>query len=129
MKITRLKIGSCTAMMILIMLAFCSLMAIAGGPQLINTDRDIYNYGEKIRVNYYHAPGYSRDWICIVPAGAPDTDAGDYRYIPRRGHGVLTFGSKRPGNYEARAYYRYSAGRYVVTARCGFKILDRRGNW
>jgi hypothetical protein len=128
MKTTRRITGSITAM-ILIILAFCSLTAIAGGPQLINTDKDIYYYGEKIRVIYYHAPGYSRDWICIVPAGAPDTDAGDYRYIPRRGHGVLTFGTKRPGLYEARAYYRYSAGRYVVTARYGFKILDRRGNW
>ena len=128
MKTTRRITGSITAM-ILIILAFCSLMVIAGGPPLINTDKDIYYYGEKIRVNYYHAPGYSRDWICIVPAGAPDTDAGDYRYIPRRGHGVLTFGSKRPGNYEARAYYSYSMGRYVVTARYGFKILDRRGNW
>jgi hypothetical protein len=27
--------------MILIILAFCSLMAIAGGPPLINTDKDI----------------------------------------------------------------------------------------
>ena len=71
--------------------------SIAGGSPLIKTDKDIYNYGEKIRVNFYNAPGYSRDWICIVPAGAPDTDAGDYRYIPRRGHGVLTFRARRPG--------------------------------
>jgi len=128
MKTTRRKTGSITAM-ILIILAFCSLMAIAGGSPLIKTDKDIYNYGEKIRVYFYNAPGYSRDWICIVPAGAPDTDAGDYRYIPMRGRGVLTFKSRRPGRYEARAYYSYSAGRYVVTARYGFKILNRRGNW
>ncbi|MGA3280695.1 MAG: hypothetical protein ABSD50_06905 [Smithella sp.] len=128
MKTTRRKTGSITAM-ILIILAFCSLMAVAGGPPLIRTDKDVYNYGENIRVNFYNAPGYSRDWICIVPAGAPDTDAGDYRYIPRRGHGVLTFRARRPGRYEARAYYSYSIGRYVVTARYGFKILDRKGNW
>ena len=128
MKTTRPKTGSITAM-ILIILAFCSLTAIAGGSPLIKTDKDVYNYGEKIRVNYYNAPGYSRDWICIVPAGARDTYAGDYRYIPRRGHGVLTFRARRPGLYEARAYYSYSIGRYVVTARYGFKILDRRGNW
>ena len=61
------KLGSITSMIILIILAFCYQTAIARGNPLIATDRNTYNYGEKIRVYYYHAPGYSRDWICIVP--------------------------------------------------------------
>ena len=48
----------------------------------IQTDKDIYNYGEEIRVHFYNAPGYASDWICIVPSGSGDTEAGDYKYIP-----------------------------------------------
>lgn len=98
---------------------------IAGGKPLIETDRDIYNDGDEIRVHFYNAPGYSRDWICIVPAGSQNTEVGDYQYIPRAERGILTFESPRPGRYEARAYYNYSPGRYVVSARHGFTVQNR----
>ena len=110
-------------MIILIILAFCYQTAIARGNPLIATDRNIYNYGEKIRVYYYHAPGYSRDWICIVPEGSLDTEAGNYQYIPRGGRGVLIFRSPRPGRYEARAYYSYNPREYAVTARYRFTVV------
>jgi len=92
--------------------------------QIISTDKDTYNYGDRIRVHYFNAPGHSRDWICIVPVGSRNTDAGDYQYIPRRGHGELVFASPRPGSYEARAFYRYSPGRYRITARYKFTVVD-----
>ena len=117
-----IKIGSITSMIILIILAFCCQTSIAWGKPLIVTDRNIYYYGEKIRVYYYNAPGYSRDWICIVPAGSLDTEAGDYQYIPRRGRSVLIFKSPGPGRYEARAYYSYSPARYTVSARYDFTV-------
>ena len=97
---------------------------VAGGNPFIETDKNIYNYGEQISVHFYRAPGFSRDWICIVPEGSLDTEAGDYQYIPGRGRGVLIFKSPGPGRYEARAYYRYSPGRYVVTARYRFTVVD-----
>jgi len=48
------KIGSITSMIILIMLAFCCQTAIAQGRPLplIETDKNIYNYGEQIRVHF-----------------------------------------------------------------------------
>ncbi|MCX5849241.1 MAG: zinc ribbon domain-containing protein [Deltaproteobacteria bacterium] len=96
---------------------------VAEGRPFIETDRDVYNYGEKIIVNYYNAPGYARDWICIVPAGSRNTAAGNYHYIPRGGRGVLIFKSpRRPGRYEARAYYSYSPFQYIVSARYGFTV-------
>ena len=98
---------------------------VANGKPFIETDKDTYNHGEKIRVYFYNAPGYSRDWICIVPSGARHTEAGNYQYIPRRGRGVLIFRSPRPGQYEARAYYNYSPGGYVVTTRYGFTVENR----
>jgi len=98
---------------------------VANGKPFIETDKNIYTYGEKIRVHFYNAPGYSRDWICIVPAGSRNTEAGNYQYISRRGRGVLTFRSPRPGRYEARAYYNYSPGGYVVSARYRFTVENR----
>jgi hypothetical protein len=97
----------------------------AGGKSLIETDKNIYHYGEKISVNYYNAPGYSRDWICIVPADSRNTAVGDYQYIPRRGQGVMIFESPQPGRYEVRAFYKYSPGRYKVSARYGFTVENR----
>jgi len=89
---------------------------------LIETDQETYRRGERIKVTYYRAPGSSRDWICIVPAGSRNTEAGDYQYIPRRGKGVMTFNAPRPGNYEARAFYNYSPGEYKITARYKFTV-------
>jgi hypothetical protein len=110
-------------MIILIILAFCFQTAIAEGQQLIQTDKETYNYGEAITVHFYEAPGYASDWICIVPAGSPDTEAGDYKYIPEEvKQGVLIFKSPRPGQYEARAYYNYNAFRYTVSGRYLFTI-------
>ena len=89
----------------------------------IETDKDTYNYGEEIRVNFYNAPGYASDWICIVPSGSGDTEAGDYKYIPEgMREGVMIFKSPLPGEYEVRAYYNYSSFRYMVSARYHFTI-------
>lgn len=98
---------------------------VAGGRAFIVTDKDVYYSGEKIRVHYYNAPRYSRDWICIVPAGSRHTAAGNYQYIPRRGRGVLTFSAPRPGRYEARAYYSYSPSQYTISARHSFTVQER----
>lgn len=96
---------------------------VAGGRPFVITDKDVYNYGERIKVHYYNAPGYSRDWICVVRAGSPRTAAGNYKYIPRRGRGVLSFKPPRPGNYEARAYYSYSPFQYTISARHSFTVV------
>jgi len=101
---------------------------VAGGRAFVETEKNIYNYGERIQVHYYNVPGYSRDWICVVRAGAPHTAAGNFKYIPRGGRGVLSFRSPRPGNYEARAYYNYSPFRYTISARHRFTVVDRPAN-
>ncbi|PKN84052.1 MAG: hypothetical protein CVU51_11245 [Deltaproteobacteria bacterium HGW-Deltaproteobacteria-1] len=76
------KMGLILTMIILIILAFCcqTALAVNGEPRL-ETDKRIYQ-GEDIRVRFYNAPGYASDWICIVPEGAPDSEAGDYQYMP-----------------------------------------------
>jgi hypothetical protein len=109
-------------MIALIILVFCCQTAIAGGKPSIKTNKNIYHHGENIRVHYYNAPGYAGDWICIAPAGSPDTTAEHYQHIHKRGHGVLIFKSPQPGRYEARAYYSYSPARYTVSARHDFTV-------
>jgi len=89
---------------------------------IIETDKLVYNHGEQIKVKYSNAPGDSKDWICIVPAGSRDREAGDWKYIPTKGNGALIFESPQPGDYEARAFYRYKTEQYDVTARYSFKV-------
>jgi hypothetical protein len=102
---------------------------VADGRPFIETDKDVYYYGEQVKVHFYNAPGYARDWICIVPAGSRNTAVGNFHYIPRGGRGVLIFKSSRPGRYEARAFYSYSPSRYTISARYGFTVEDRPANY
>jgi TolB-like protein len=121
------KIKPVVSITILIMAAFCCQAAAAGAgvAQQVSTDKDAYKHGETIRVNFSDSPGIDSDWICIVPADSPDTEAGDYQYMPKGlSQGVLTFASPAPGKYEARAYYNYRRNGYVVTARYVFSVAD-----
>lgn len=99
--------------------------AMAGVTAEVKTDKETYLPGEKIRVNFFNSPGHSSDWICIAPAGSPDTEAGDYQYMPSGlDQGVLTFESPSLGKFEARAYYNYRRNGYVVSARYGFSVVS-----
>jgi TolB-like protein len=124
MQTTSSKIKSIVSIILLIM-AFCYQTAIADVAPQVTTDKDIYSAGETIRVNFFNASGNQRDWICIVAAGSPDNEAGDYKYMPDRlSQGILTFDSPAPGKYEVRAYYNYSRNGYVVSARYSFSVVD-----
>jgi TolB-like protein len=126
MQIRSLRIRPIASVILLIMATFFFQPNPVRGAQIVNTDKDIYPSGEKIKVHFSDAPGNGGDWICIVPVGSPDTDAGDYQYMPKGlSQGVLTFDSPSPGKYEVRAYYNYSRNGYVVSARYGFSVVDR----
>lgn len=123
MHLTSLRLRPVASLVLLILAAFFFQPNAAGGEPRVATDKDRYRSGEKIQVHFSGAPGDGGDWICIVPAGSPDTEAGDYRYMPDGApEGVLTFDSPPPGSYEARAYYDYRRNGYVVSARCGFSV-------
>lgn len=126
MQIVSPKIKSTVFIIILLMLFAVSRSASADTSSNVKTDKDIYSAGETIRVNFSNAPGYDRDWICIVAAGARDDDAGDYKYMPRGlNQGSLTFDAPAPGKYEVRAYYNYSRNGYVVSARYSFSVESK----
>ena len=124
MQTTSPKIKPLVYVIILLVVVFFCHIAIAA-PQ-VKTDKDIYSAGETILVNFSNAPGYNSDWICIVPAGSPDTEGGDFQYMPNGvSVGVLTFIAPAQGKYEARAYYNYRRNGYVVTARYSFTVGDK----
>jgi len=126
MQTTSPQFKSVICIIILLLVFFCCRIATADASPQVKTDKDNYSAGDTIRVNYSNAPGYKSDWICVVPAGAPDTDGGDFKYIPsRESDGVLTFVAPAPGKYEVRAYYNYSRNRYEVSARYSFTVGDR----
>ncbi len=124
MQTENLKIRSIVSIVLLIMMTLFYQPSPVGGASIVNTDKDIYNYGEKIKVNFSNAPGNDSDWICIVPVGSPDSEGGDYKYIPKGlAGGLLMFDPPSPGKYEARAYYNYSRNGYVVSARYAFSVV------
>jgi len=121
----KIKISSIAYIVLPIIVTFFFQQNPVGGAPIVNTDKDLYNSSEMIKVNFSNSPGNARDWICIVPAGSPDTEAGDYRYMPKGlSQGVLTFDSRSPGKYEVRVYYNYSRNGYVVSARYGFSVVS-----
>ncbi len=103
-------------------LFFCiqnALYATAG----IQTDKNNYQPGEKIKIHFSDAPGNSRDWVCITRSNLPDSTAGEYQYLPSGAkQGALTFTAPAIGHYEVRAYYDYSKLGYVVAARYPFSV-------
>jgi hypothetical protein len=95
----------------------------------VSTDKEVYYPGEPVRVYFSGAPGYYRDWICIARSGAPDTEAGQYQYMPRGVHrGRLTFTAPAPGHYQVRAYYNYRTNGYLVSARNEFTVESQRSS-
>jgi hypothetical protein len=99
MQTTNPKIKPIVSIIILLMMAFCHQTATADVAPQVTTDKDIYSAGETIRVNFFNAPGSQRDWVCIVAAGSPDNEAGDYQYMPNRlSQGVLTFDTPNQEN-------------------------------
>lgn len=124
MQITGPAIKSIVSVIVLLIL-FCSCRTVSadGAPQ-VKTDKDVYSVGETIRVSFIDATGDNWDWVCIVPAASPDSDAGDYQNLPHGvSQGVLTFNAPPAnGKYEVRAYYNYSRKGYVVAARYPFSV-------
>jgi len=124
MQIQSLKIRPIASIVILIMATFFYQPSPVGGAPIVNTEKEIYNYGEKIKVNFFNSPGNERDWMCIVPVGSPDTEGGEYKYMPKgMVQGFLFFDPPPPGKYEARVYYNYSRNGYVVSGRYAFSVI------
>ena len=125
MQINHWKIGPIVCSVFLILAGFAFPPRSFGAEPIVSTDKKVYNPGEAIKVTFSEAPGIDGDWICIAPAGFPDTATdGEVKYLPKGwSKGFLTFDSPpAPGKYEARAYYDYQRNGYVVSGRAAFSV-------
>jgi hypothetical protein len=119
------RIRPIASIVVCIMAAFlCLPHPLMAAPQ-VSTDKDVYQPNEAIRVSFLDAPGNEGDWICIVPAGSPDDETGDFVRLSRAlVQGVLVFNPPLPGKYQARAYFNYVKNEYNVSARYSFVVED-----
>lgn len=123
MHIRNLRIRPLVSVILLILVIFLFQPGSAIGASVVSTDKHTYNYGEVIKVDFSNAPGKDSDWICIAPSDSPDTEAGDYKYMPNGlSNGTLSFTAPIPGRYEVRAYYDYNKNGYKVSGRCKFSV-------
>jgi hypothetical protein len=113
----------------MILVALLTSAICHASPAGVKTEKAAYTYGEPIKVTFSGAPGLDSDWVCIVPAGSPDTDGGDFKYMPKGSRsGTLTFDPPAPGNYEVRAYYNYRKVGYAVASRATFSVTGDAAN-
>jgi hypothetical protein len=90
--------------------------AAASNPK-ISTDRTTYSSDDPITVSYSGLPGNKNDWITLVLASRPDTTYGKWVYTEGKKSGMHTFTPVSPGVYEARLYFDWPQGGYVVHGR------------
>ena len=122
---TNIKKETFSILVMLTILAIFFQAVIAWASPSVKTEKDTYVFGEMIKVIFSGSPGNEEDWICIVPVGSPDTEAGDYKYMPKGlSNGFLSFDPPSPGKYEVRAYYDYRSKGYVVSARYAFAVAS-----
>jgi hypothetical protein len=97
-------------------------------PSKLKTDKDEYPLGDPVIVQFSDLPGYSKDWIALTPA-----DKGDevydktgklFRNSDGATEGEMSFADVPGGDYEARLYYNFPLGKFIVKARYPFKVID-----
>ncbi len=88
----------------------------------LGTDKSVYRAFEDIVVTFSGFPGDRQEWITISPAGARDDEVGDGFFTAGADTGEITFCGRQPGDYEARAYFDWPRGGFVVQHRHGFEV-------
>jgi len=78
--------------------------------------------GSPVELSWFDTPGNQQDWLTVVPVGTPDDKWGNWTYTKGRRSGTFTITNLSPGNYEARLYYNWPAGKFKVIERLKFTI-------
>jgi adhesin/invasin len=71
----------------------------------LTTTQPSYLALQPIVVNYSNMPGFSFDYLALVPATASDATDGQYFYTHGAKSGTMTFDPPVPGKYEIRAKF------------------------
>lgn len=89
--------------------------------QLAWTQKQSYEPGEPIVVEYQDMPGNTRDWITIVPWDSADSAYQEYSYLQGQRAGELTFRGLDKGQYQVRVFFNWPSG--------GYEVRDRHTFW
>ena len=76
--------------------------------------------GAPFELSWFDAPGRGKDWVTVVPAGAPDNQWGAWTYTNGQSSGVLKLENLAAGDYEARIYFDWPTGGFNVMERLRF---------
>jgi hypothetical protein len=95
----------------------------AAGPSL-RMSKPVFSTSELIIVEFAGVPGNVHDWVCIVPADAPDdTNGSDWNYLKGETSGQYRFSRLLPpGRYEVRLFADWPRGGHHVIARVAFEV-------
>lgn len=107
---------------LLVVLAVLSFAATVDAAS-VAPSKPVFAAGEPIVIQFADFPGYTSDWINIVPVGAPATAWGDWKYTQGAQKGFMNFAGQRPGDYEVRGYFNYSGtGSYEIRTSYRFSV-------
>lgn len=85
--------------------------------------RVLVSPGGEVSVEWRGAPGATGDWVSVVRAGTPDdVYESTWTYTDGRPAGVYNAGRFAPGDYEARIYFDWPRGGYLVVDRVLFRV-------
>jgi len=95
----------------------------AAGPSL-RMSKPVYGTSDLIVVEFSGVPGNVHDWVCIVPADAPDgTKGSDWNFLKGETAGQYRFSRLLPpGRYEVRLFADWPRGGHNVIARVAFAV-------
>ncbi len=94
-----------------------------GRPDLtLTSDKTVYKEGETVVVSYAGLPGNQRDWVTVVPLGAPADNWGQWTYTDGKTEGTFEVSDLAPGSYEARVYLDWPRGGFDVVRRWYFSV-------
>jgi hypothetical protein len=92
------------------------------GPVALTPNKLAYDFDESIRITFRGFSGSAKDWITVVPITTPTDQYAEWYYTEGKSSGELSFRGLPAGDYEARAYFDWPNGQYVVKARTAFKV-------
>lgn len=93
---------------------------------MVATAKQVYAPGEPVVVEFSGLPGNEKDWITVVEAAAPQSAYGETFYTGGKTAGRHSFGALPPGKYEARVFFDWPVGGYMVKARHAFTVAGAR---
>ncbi len=99
-----------------------SFRQFAVGGAMVTTEKQTYAPHEPVELVYAGLPGNAQDWISVVRETEPENTYGEWFYTGGATEGTRTLPGFPPGNYEARVYFDWPKGGYIVHARHKFRV-------